>query len=110
MRIHLVRKETIELYCYRNAGSRQPFSEWLSKIKFAGWEIPEDIMKTFPSADLLGRGTCRIIFDIGGNKYRMIAKFWFDVSKLHLYIKWIGTHAEYTGLCRRNGQYIVDSY
>ncbi len=40
----------------------------------------------------------------------MIAKYWFGVSKVHLYIKWIGTHAEYTMLCKKMQQYTVDDY
>ena len=55
-------------------------------------------METFPSADLLGDGTEKVIFDIGGNNYRIICKYWFSRDDVHLYVKWIGTHAEYDKL------------
>ena len=71
---------------------------------------PDDIHKTFNSADLLGNGSDRVVFDIAGNNYRLICKYWFGHSKVHLYIKWIGTHADYTELCNRNNQYSVDHY
>jgi hypothetical protein len=32
------------------------------------------------------------------------------VTNVHHYIKWIGTHAEYTALCKKNQQYSVDNY
>jgi mRNA interferase HigB len=51
-----------------------------------------------------------VIFDIGGNKYRMVCKYWFTGEFVHLYIKWMGTHAEYDELCRKNRQYTVDDY
>ncbi len=92
------------------ARSRTSFENWLEKIKRADWRRPEDIYDTFDSADLLGNGSDRVVFDIAGNSFRMIAKYWFGLSKVHLYIKWIGTHAEYTDLCRRKQQYSIDIF
>jgi mRNA interferase HigB len=110
MKIHLIKRETIENYMIVQARSRPSFEEWLEKIKRADWQSPEDILTTFRSADLLGNGSFRVVFNIGGNHYRLIAKYWFGPSKVHLYIKWIGTHAEYTALCKKNLQYSVDNY
>ena len=74
------------------------------------WAQPGDITKTFGSADLLGEGSSRVVFNIAGNNYRMICKYHFGVTRIHLYIKWIGTHAEYTKLCDDNKQYSVNNY
>ena len=65
---------------------------------------------TFPSADLLGKGSNRVIFDIGGNKYRMIGKYAFGDIQVHLFICWIGTHAEYDKLCNAGEQCSVNNY
>lgn len=110
MKVHLIRKETIESYCGGNAQSRIAFSLWLSLIKVADWEHASDILATFRSADLLGNGTSRVVFDIGGNKYRMICKYAFSRKQVHLFICWIGTHAEYDKLCTKNEQYTVNLY
>ena len=110
MKIHLIRKETIEEYASHNARSRLSLQDWLSKLKYADWEIPENIQETFNSADLLGNGSERVVFDISGNNYRMICKYWFGASRVHLYVKWIGTHAEYTKLCNKDKQYTIDDY
>ena len=67
-------------------------------------------MATFGSADLLGNGSNRVVFDIGGNNYRMICKYQFLESEVRLYIKWIGTHAQYTKLCNNNNQYNINIY
>src|SRR5688572_12783689 len=99
MRVHLIRRETIEEFACQNAQSRYSFAEWLSKIKYANWNIPADMQDTVPSADLLGKGSNRVVFDINGNRYRMICKYAFGERQVHLFISWIGTHAEYDKLC-----------
>lgn len=110
MKVHLIRKETIEEFARQNPQSRAPFKDWLTKIKYADWEIPADIQATFPSTDLLGRGSNRAVFDIGGNNYRLIGKYAFGDKQVHLFVCWIGTHAEYDKLCGNNKQYTVSIY
>ncbi|HYE54458.1 MAG TPA: type II toxin-antitoxin system HigB family toxin [Chitinophagaceae bacterium] len=99
MKVHLIKVQTINDYCLSNPASRAGFEEWLGRLKFAEWQLPEDIFATFGSADLLGKGSNRVVFDIAGNAYRMICKFKFGPTMVHLSIKWIGTHAEYDKLC-----------
>ena len=110
MRVRLIKKKTIEDFALQNANSRSSFKLWLSIIKLADWEIPEDITATFSSADLLGNGSNRVVFDIGGNNYRMICKYHFTKKMVHLYIKWIGSHSEYDKLCDKNKQYTIDIF
>ena len=76
----------------------------------ADWQEPEDMQSTFGSADLLGNGSSRVIFDISGNKYRMISKYAFGEKEVHLFICWIGTHAEYSQLCKKGQQYTVSLF
>lgn len=110
MRVRLIKKKTIEYFALHNANSRSSFKFWLGVVKMADWEIPEDITETFGSADLLKNGSNRVVFNIGGNNYRMICKYHFGKTRIHLYIKWIGTHAEYTKLCDNGDQYTIDVY
>ena len=110
MKVHLIRKETVEDFAKHNSKSRVPFKEWLTKIKYADWKNPNDIQDTFPSTDLLGSGSNRAVFDIGGNNYRMICKYAFGDRMVHLFICWIGTHAEYDVLCDDDEQYTVSIY
>ena len=110
MKIHLIRKETIEEFARLNAQSRISFAHWLTKVKYADWEKPADIQATFRSTDLLGQGSNRAVFDIGGNNYRMIGKYAFGDRQVHLFICWIGTHAAYDELCDNNEQFTVSIY
>lgn len=110
MKVHLIRKESIEEFVRHNAQSRTSFSEWLTKLKYADWEIPADIQETFPSTDLLGNSSNRAVFNIGGNNYRIICKYAFGDKQVHLFVSWIGTHAGYDKLCEAGKQYSVSIY
>ncbi|PSK95302.1 type II toxin-antitoxin system HigB family toxin [Taibaiella chishuiensis] len=110
MNVHLIRKETIEAYTKKNASGRTGFNEWCVKLKYADWHKPEDMQATYPGTDLLGNGSNRAVFNIGGNKYRMIGKYGFGASEVHLFICWIGTHAEYDKLCKAGLQYTVSNH
>lgn len=110
MRIHLLSKNTVEKYIERNIQSEVPLKSWLESLKSADWAIPQDILRNFNSADLLGRRSKRVVFNIGGNKYRIICQYHFGKTKLRLFVNWIGTHAEYSKLCKAGKQYIIDDY
>ncbi len=110
MKVHLIRKETIESYAKKHPRSKTSLEDWLEKIKYADWERPGDIKKTFNSADLLGNGSNRVVFDIAGNNFRMICKYAFGEKQVHLFVCWMGTHASYKKLCDANEQYTVSSY
>lgn len=110
MKIHLIKKQTIKDYILNNAQSKASFSMWLSIINRADWDSPNEIISTFNSADIIGKGSERVVFNIGGNNYRLICKYYFGNTKVHLFVKWIGTHAEYTKLCNEGKQYNINAY
>lgn len=108
MRVHLIKKQTIEDFVERHSRSRVSLADWLTKVKFADWNRPGDIKRTFGSADLLGRGSSRVVFDVAGNHYRMICKYMFGVKQVHLFVCWIGTHSDYDALLKDNAQYLIN--
>ena len=110
MKLHLIKKQSIEDYVLANARSRTSFEVWLSILKQVDWNEPNDIISTFNSADILGKSSNRVVFNIGGNKYRIICKYYFGNVKVHLFVKWIGTHAEYSKLCNNGLQYDINAY
>ena len=110
MKVHLIKKQTIEDYIQKNVRSRVSFEIWISILKGADWNEPNEIISTFNSADILGKSSKRVVFNIGGNNYRLICRYHFGISKVHLFVKWIGTHAEYTKLCNEGKQYDINAY
>ena len=110
MKVHLIKKETIEDFVNANSQGRLPFEFWNEVLKNAEWNTPNDIKSSFRSADLLGKRSNRVVFDIGGNNYRMICKYAFGTKQAHLFICWIGTHAEYDKINKRGAQYTINIY
>lgn len=110
MKVHLIKKQSIEDFAKNNARSKSSFEVWLSVIKRVDWNEPKDIVTTFNSADILGKSSKRVVFNIGGNNYRLICKYHFGETKVHLFVKWIGTHAEYSKLCNENKQYDIEAF
>lgn len=110
MKVHLIKEKTIRNYVSEHAGSKASFEDWLSKIKIVDWNTPDNIKGTFHSADFLGNSSYRVIFNIAGNRYRMIGKYAFGVTNVRLYVCWIGTHDEYDKLCKNKEQFTVFNY
>lgn len=107
MKVHLIKEKTILKYAETQARTKSSFDEWMSKISDADWGLPNDIGETFGSADLLGNGSERVVFNIAGNNYRMICKYTFGNRNIRLFVCWIGTHAEYAKLCDKEEQYTI---
>jgi len=116
MRVRLKKKRTVVLFMRSHARARVSLREWLSRVKYAEWDIPQDIVGTFGSnnIDILGsykgKNSNRVVFDIAGNNYRILCYYQFGTKYIRLYIKWIGTHAEYDKLCDANEQYTICKY
>ena len=107
MRVHLIKEKVIYDFVAKHAVSKNVFRAWLNILKSADWTTLEDLMATFPATDILGKGCNRVIFDVGGNNYRLICGYLFGRKEVHLFICWIGTHAEYAKLCDKGEQYTV---
>jgi len=71
--------------------AEQPLKSWFHEVKQASWTTPHDVKKLYRSADSISDN--RIIFNIGGNKYRLIVKINYLCRVV--YIRFVGTHKEY---------------
>ena len=116
MNVRLIRRDTVEDFAENHANGRKHLYTWLNVIKYADWEVPNDI--TFSvNSNLLGNSSNRVVFDIGGNgrnAFRIICEYKFNcpyknnVKKVHLYVNWIGTHEEYNSLTEEEKLIISD--
>ena len=70
---------------------QETLKAWFKECENAKWQSPEEIKNHYPSADFLPGN--RVIFNIKGNHYRLVAKIHYNTGIL--YIRFIGTHAEY---------------
>jgi mRNA interferase HigB len=65
---------------------------WFAIVERASWRSPAEVRATFRTADFVADE--RVIFDIKGNQFRLIAQIRYAPLFL-VYIRFIGTHAEY---------------
>lgn len=68
-----------------------PLRVWFKKVEQSKWKNINDIKSEFPKADYVGNN--RIVFDIKGNRYRIIVLVFFTGQKM--FLRFIDTHAEY---------------
>lgn len=71
--------------------SEQKLKSWIDFVKKASWENSNEVQQDFPEADNVGNK--RVVFNIKGNKYRLIVMFLY--KKQRAYIRFIDTHEEY---------------
>ena len=71
--------------------AKQPLLSWFKEVEKAAWQNAAEVKRLYGTADFVGDG--RIVFNIGGNKYRLVV--WVKYSIALVLIKWVGTHQEY---------------
>jgi len=110
MKVHLIKAKTVRKYAKQHGGAVASFENWINKVKESDWKIPQDMMRTFATVDILGKGSKRVMFDVGGHNYRILCKYQFGKKMVHLFVLWIGTHAEYDRLWANGKQYTIEKY
>jgi len=99
MKVNLIRKASIEDFISNNARSKSSMDNFQQILKDVDWTVPADIKTTFGRrADIVCEGT-RVVFDVGGGVYRVICGLAFGKKTVFLFVKFVGTHAEYQKLC-----------
>jgi len=80
-----------------DAAAQKPMREWFRTCELAKWKSFADVRATFSQTDLVRE---RYIFDIGGNKWRIIARINFRLGRV--LIRWVGGHESYGRLSERD--------
>jgi mRNA interferase HigB len=74
---------------------------WFAEANRAHWVSSADVKRLYASASIVGSD--RVVFNIKGNDYRLVVAI--DYEKAIVWIKWIGTHAEYDKIDVRKVRY-----
>lgn len=64
---------------------------WFAEVGKARWASAADVKRSYASASVVTAE--RVVFNIKGNAYRLVVSV--DYEKGIVWIKWIGSHAEY---------------
>ena len=90
--MQVVAKKALREFWLRHPRSKTPLSVWHATVERVCWGGPGDIKTMFgTTVDFIGDN--RVIFDIGGNKYRLIVRVSYKYQRV--LIKFVGTHEEY---------------
>jgi len=91
--MRILSRRTLVYYWTKNASAKGPLQFWYTEVERDQWERPQEVKDMFgPSVDFVGDS--RIVFDIGGNKFRLVARVVYG-PYYRVMIKFVGTHAEY---------------
>jgi mRNA interferase HigB len=88
--VHVISRKALVEFWERYPDSKEPLLRWYKIMANSEYESFDSLRRTFPSADQVKD---LVIFNIGGNKYRLIASIHFNRGKV--YIRHVLTHRQY---------------
>ena len=90
--VRVITKATLRDFWERHPQAHRRLRTWYDIVGKSTWAGPSDVKREFGLAvDFVGDN--RIIFDIGGNKYRLVVHVSYRFGRV--LIKFIGTHKDY---------------
>jgi mRNA interferase HigB len=89
--MRVIAKRTLVQFYRRYADAQAPLEAWHDITQKAHWLSPQDVKSQFAHASICANN--RVVFNIGGNKYRLVAEIQYHASIV--WVKFVGTHAMY---------------
>lgn len=87
----LTGRHLLEAFAACHADAKSALQSWAKDVETVTWATPQDVKNRYRSADF--RPGNRIIFNIKGNKYRLVVAVVYQAGVVR--VVWVGTHAEY---------------
>jgi len=88
--MHIISRKMLVDFWEKHPESKETLTRWHRIVERSTFASFTELRQAFPSADMVGRYT---VFNIGGNKARLIASIHYDRSKV--YVRHVLTHQEY---------------
>jgi mRNA interferase HigB len=73
---------------------KSALDSWFHETRQGDWRNPADVVRAYANASIVGPD--RVVFNIKGNDYRLVVAIHYRLQIV--FIKWLGTHAEYDKL------------
>ena len=90
--MQIIALRTLRLFWERHPQAEGPVRAWYALASRAEWKGPADVKRQFgTTVDFVGDN--RRVFDLGGNKYRLVVHVAYAYRRV--LVKFIGTHAQY---------------
>jgi len=88
--MHVISRKALQQFWAQHPDSETPLVRWFKIMQQTDFQNFSELRTAFPAADKVGDWT---VFNIGGNKYRLITSIHFNRGKV--YIRHVLTHQEY---------------
>ncbi|MEX1229623.1 MAG: type II toxin-antitoxin system HigB family toxin [Planctomycetaceae bacterium] len=88
--MHVISQKALKDFWSKHPDSRTALLHWYKIVRCMRFHNFTELRAVFPSADKVEDW---IVFNIGGNKYRLIASIHFNRGKI--YVRHVLTHREY---------------
>jgi mRNA interferase HigB len=88
--MRIISKRLLREFWQTTPSAEQPLLSWYETVKKADWNSFSDIRNDFRHADIFQ--DC-VIFDIGGNKFRLITRIRYQKKKV--YVRFVLSHKDY---------------
>ena len=90
--MQVIARRTLVQFWQRHPPAEGPLKAWFAVVSRARWAGPADVKRAFGAiVDFVSDN--RVIFDIGGNKYRLVAHISYKFGRV--LVKFVATHSEY---------------
>jgi mRNA interferase HigB len=96
LRMRVIARKTLRDFWSKAAyaDAEQPLKAWLKIAEEADWAKPSEVKSALRATSIVAGN--RVVFNIAGNKYRLVAKINYPYRVL--YIRFIGTHRQYDAI------------
>ena len=88
--MHIISRKALRQFWEKHPDSETALTRWFKIMQRTDFRDFNELRTAFPAADQVDDW---VVFNIGGNKYRLIASIHFNRGKV--YIRHILTHPEY---------------
>jgi mRNA interferase HigB len=89
--MRVIAKKILRDFWEKYNDSEQSLKTWYKEALKANWKSPNEIKNEYAKVSILKSG--RVVFNICGNKYRLIVDINYD--RRWIFTRFIGTHKEY---------------
>jgi mRNA interferase HigB len=89
--MHVITQKRLRDFANKHPTADVPMRVWEAMMRSNKYKNPHEVKADFPSVDFIGSG--KTVFDIGGNKYRIVAKMLYKAGMV--LIRHVLTHKEY---------------
>jgi mRNA interferase HigB len=92
--VHVISQKALRDFGRKHADAAMPLRAWLKLARHGSFRKLAELKRTLANVDLVPvKGRDFYVFNIGGNKYRLIAAIHFNTQKL--FVRQILVHSEY---------------